>query len=228
MSQDNGKASLTFSIYQGGELVRTESLSQDIIKVGKLPSSHLRIEDDNVSRMHAVIEVTSPSEVYIIDLGSASGTIVNGSKVNKSKLEHGDEITLGDTVVVVEVGAMDDEATQVAALPEGLADPMEDPIDAAPTAAVTVPAPEASVPMPSVPPASVPVPSVAPAASVPSPFAGGAASVPNPFASSPRRTRRSDVELGGRHLRNRGERAAGSAGRGGDGSAGGRGDGHLG
>ncbi|MEQ9647447.1 MAG: FHA domain-containing protein, partial [Sandaracinaceae bacterium] len=64
------KVPLTFSIYKGDELERTETLTQDIIKVGKLPSSHLRIEDDNVSRMHAVIEVTGPDEIFIIDLGS--------------------------------------------------------------------------------------------------------------------------------------------------------------
>ena len=78
----SSKVSMTFQIYQGETLVRTETLNQDIIKVGKLPTSHLRIEDENVSRMHAVIEVTSPDEIFIIDLGSASGTIVNGKKVN--------------------------------------------------------------------------------------------------------------------------------------------------
>jgi hypothetical protein len=49
--------------------------------VGKLPSSCLRIEDENVSRIHAVIEVTSPEEVYIVDLGSMAGTLVNGKVV---------------------------------------------------------------------------------------------------------------------------------------------------
>ena len=96
---------ISFKIYSGDQLVRTESLTQDIIKVGKLQSSHLRIDDDNVSRMHAVIEVTSPTEVFIIDLGSASGTIVNGKKVNKAQLNSGDELTLGGSRVVVEIGA---------------------------------------------------------------------------------------------------------------------------
>ena len=80
---------ITFKIYKGEELVATETLTQDIIKVGKLPSSHLRIEDDNVSRMHAVIEVTSPDEIFIIDLGSAAGTVVNGKKVNKTPAKKG-------------------------------------------------------------------------------------------------------------------------------------------
>ncbi|MEO0323213.1 MAG: FHA domain-containing protein, partial [Myxococcota bacterium] len=95
--------SMTFRIYAGDELVRTEELEREIIKIGKLQTSHLRIDDPNVSRMHAVIEVSGPEEVFIIDLGSASGTIVNGSKVNKTKLSSGDTLQLGDTRVEVEI-----------------------------------------------------------------------------------------------------------------------------
>src|SRR6478752_1462681 len=99
---------LTFEIYKidpkGDQLVRKETLTQDIIKVGKLSSSHLRIDDEAVSRMHAVIEITSPNEIYIIDLGSTKGTLVNGQKINKAKVQSGDEIVLGDTRIVVTVG----------------------------------------------------------------------------------------------------------------------------
>lgn len=156
MSQANSKVSMTFKIHQGDALVRTETLSQDIIKVGKLPSSHLRIEDENVSRMHAVIEVTGPDEIYIIDLGSAAGTIVNGKKVNKCKLQNGDEIVLGGTRVVVEIGAAsaadDDDVTMMASR-------------AAAEAAVAPAAPVAEAAKPAA-----------------SPFAAGAA-LPNPFAA---------------------------------------------
>src|SRR6266480_23899 len=99
---------LTFEIYKvdpkGDQYVRTETLTQDIIKIGKLSSSHLRIDDESVSRMHAVNEIAGPDEIYIIDLGSTKGTIVNGQKVNKSKLQSGDTVVLGDTRVVVTVG----------------------------------------------------------------------------------------------------------------------------
>ncbi|MDD9971569.1 MAG: FHA domain-containing protein, partial [Myxococcales bacterium] len=78
---------ITFHIFHGDQVVRSETLEQDVIKIGKLESSHLRIDDEGVSRMHSVVEVSGPGEVYIIDLGSASGTIVNGQKVNKTKLE---------------------------------------------------------------------------------------------------------------------------------------------
>ena len=96
---------LIFEIYRDGELLRTEELSQDIIKVGKLPSSHLRLDDPNVSRIHAVVERSRGGDVFIIDLGSTKGTLINGAKVNKSPLVSGDEIVLGDTRIVFKTSA---------------------------------------------------------------------------------------------------------------------------
>ncbi len=176
MSQGNGKVSLTFKIFQGEELLRTETLAQDIIKVGKLPSSHLRIDDDNVSRMHAVIEVSSPEEVFIIDLGSASGTIVNGKKVNKCKLQSGDEVLLGDTRVLVEVGA--DASVgggQVDAAPASVPSPPA-PVSGPPAPVSGPPAPVSGPPAPAASLSSRP-----PAPGVPAPPPAGAR--PNPFAA---------------------------------------------
>ena len=68
---------LTFRLYKGDEFLREEKLTLPVIKVGKVPSSHLRLDDESVSRMHAVIEVTGPSDVSIIDLGSTRGTFVH-------------------------------------------------------------------------------------------------------------------------------------------------------
>src|SRR5437764_10783379 len=113
---------LSFQIFKGDTLVRSETLTQDIIKIGKLSSSHLRIDDESVSRMHAVIEIAGPGEIYIIDLGSTKGTLVNGQKVNKCKLQSGDSIVLGSTKIVVTMGepiaaSTDDGPTQVQAPP---------------------------------------------------------------------------------------------------------------
>ena len=59
-SQGKAKVALTFALYQGDQLVRRDTIAQDIVKVGKDPRSHLRVDDELASRMHAVIEVASP------------------------------------------------------------------------------------------------------------------------------------------------------------------------
>jgi len=169
------KVPITFKIYKGEELLREETLTQDINKVGKLPSSHLRIEDDNVSRMHAVIEVTSPDEIFIIDLGSAAGTIVNGKKVNKTQLQNGDEVVLGETRVTVELGAA--EAADDAA-PTEVSDGAEAVAAAAPAAAAAAPsdpAPPKANPFaaPAAAPAAMPNPFAAPAPAAPAAGGGG-------------------------------------------------------
>src|SRR2546421_10641502 len=68
--------------------------------------------------MHVVIGVAGPGEIYITDLGSTKGPLVNGQKFNKSKLQSGDQIVLGNTKLVVSVGEpvasqADDGPTQV-------------------------------------------------------------------------------------------------------------------
>ena len=100
---------LTFRLYKGDQFLREEKLTLPVIKVGKVPSSHLRLDDESVSRMHAVIEVTGPSDVSIIDLGSTRGTFVNGQKVNKAKLQSGDTVLIGDIRIEVVVGGSDEE-----------------------------------------------------------------------------------------------------------------------
>jgi hypothetical protein len=96
------KAVLTFAIYQANQLVGRESVAQDVVKIGRDPKSHLCINDEAASRMHAVIEVTSASEVTLIDLGNDPGTVVNGAIVNKARLNVGDQIQIGSTIVVLE------------------------------------------------------------------------------------------------------------------------------
>jgi TonB family protein len=96
VSESSHNTSVAFSVYDGDALLSTETLSQEIIKIGRLQTSDIRLDDEKVSRMHAVIEVTGPGEVFIIDLGSASGTLVNGEKINKRKLQTGDEVQVGN------------------------------------------------------------------------------------------------------------------------------------
>ena len=92
---------IKFEIYKGDQLVREEVLAQSQIKIGKLASSDLRLDDETVSRMHGVIEVTGPGDVHVVDLGSTRGTTVNGERVTKARLQSGDEVMFGDCRVII-------------------------------------------------------------------------------------------------------------------------------
>jgi hypothetical protein len=101
---------ITLKVFRGDELVRTEQFNREIIKIGRLASAHLCLEDDKISRIHSVIEVSPEGNISIIDMGSAEGTFVNGKKVSRGALRLGDQITLGGLRIVLE-------------LPEGAAAP---------------------------------------------------------------------------------------------------------
>jgi hypothetical protein len=88
-------------VHRGDQLIDTQVFERDIIKIGRLASAHLRLEDTKVSRIHAVIDIANGNEVSIIDMGSAEGTRVNGEKVSRVRLKHGDEVGLGDSRLVV-------------------------------------------------------------------------------------------------------------------------------
>src|SRR6204780_1405901 len=105
-SQGKEKVALTFALYQGDQLIRRDVIAQDIVKVGKDPRSHLRVDDELASRMHAVIEVASPADITLIDLGNEPGTLVNGQRVNKCKIRPGDQIQIGSTLIHLETAAI--------------------------------------------------------------------------------------------------------------------------
>lgn len=94
---------MLFQIVEPGGELREQRLAAAVIKIGKLSSSHVRLGDESVSRMHAVIEVSGDG-VTIIDLGSSAGTLVNGERVNKETLKSGDLLQLGETRIRVYFG----------------------------------------------------------------------------------------------------------------------------
>src|SRR5512145_1337129 len=128
---------ITLQVYRGSELVRSEQFNREIIKIGRLASAHLVLDDDRISRIHSVIEVAPDGAVSIIDMGSAEGTFVNGKKVSRGALKPGDQITLGGLRLVLE-GAE-------AAAPAPQVDEAPDVAEAAPAPVPTpIPAPAAA------------------------------------------------------------------------------------
>lgn len=124
---------LTLKVFKGDELVVSKDYDRDIIKIGRLSSAHLCLDDEKVSRIHSVIEVAPDGTLSIIDMGSVEGTFVNGKRVNKGSLQFGDEVKVGNTTIKVEAaGAAPTVAPSVAPA-----------MAAEPTAAMPMPVPGA-------------------------------------------------------------------------------------
>jgi len=132
---------VTFKIYQDDNLVRTETIAQNVIKIGRDQKSHLRLDDESVSRFHAVIE-TKGEGTQLINLSAS--VQVNGQALNNATLKTGDEIKIGKFRLVVELGA----ATDAAAIPAATATP------SIPPAAAASSTPASTVPSVAPPPAS--------------------------------------------------------------------------
>jgi len=67
--------------------------------IGRSQGCDIRLGDTNISRRHAELRQQGTS-YWIVDLGSTNGVEVNGSRVERAKLEDGDTVTLGETELV--------------------------------------------------------------------------------------------------------------------------------
>jgi len=80
------------------EEISTYYLNKDIVTAGKLSGNDLQLNDNSVSRNHC--KFLRVKNIYkIIDLGSTNGTYVNGKRVTEKKLDVGDNITIGRTII---------------------------------------------------------------------------------------------------------------------------------
>jgi diguanylate cyclase (GGDEF)-like protein len=69
------------------------------VVIGRGADAGIRLRDDGVSRRHARIAITQ-GDIYLEDLASANGTLLNGEKVHRARLRDGDTIHVGSTTVL--------------------------------------------------------------------------------------------------------------------------------
>ncbi|MFH1438592.1 MAG: TonB family protein [Pseudomonadota bacterium] len=94
---------IKFKIYKGEEVIGEKELSQPAIKIGKLGTHHISLDDEGVAMTHAVIQVGGEDDISIFSLDSDHPTMVNGKGVNKCRIQSGDLITIGPFKLLLEV-----------------------------------------------------------------------------------------------------------------------------
>lgn len=78
---------------QNGAVIREFPLDKERITVGRKAHNDIQMDDPTVSGEHAVFLVLQ--HVYVEDRNSTNGVILNGKKVSRRQLNHGDIINIG-------------------------------------------------------------------------------------------------------------------------------------
>jgi hypothetical protein len=73
-------------------------LAGESIRIGRGEDCELRIADPAISRLHATLRYAEGAW-YIQDSSSTAGVFVNGQRVQASRLNHGDKVGIGRTVL---------------------------------------------------------------------------------------------------------------------------------
>ncbi|MEA2388680.1 MAG: hypothetical protein QOG41_1453 [Thermoleophilaceae bacterium] len=82
--------------------------------IGSGEESHLMLSGEGVEPLHAYFEVHDDGNVELHDLGSESGTFVNGARIEHATAIHGgEEIRIGDTVLTPSVDDPEEEARRL-------------------------------------------------------------------------------------------------------------------
>jgi pSer/pThr/pTyr-binding forkhead associated (FHA) protein len=80
--------------------------SQDKTSIGR-KDVDIRINDLDLSRKHAAIEIVGGRQAFVRDLASTNGTFVNGSRITYQELRQGDLIQIGQCVFEVFIQAVE-------------------------------------------------------------------------------------------------------------------------
>lgn len=83
----------TLEVLNEGNVVKSFSLNRGTTLIGR-SRGDIVLEDGEVSSTHCQIQYINDS-FHVFDLNSTNGTFINGRRVLKSKLSHGDQLRLG-------------------------------------------------------------------------------------------------------------------------------------
>lgn len=95
-------------VIKGADEGKQFDLAGPQITVGRDASNRIRLHDTEVSRRHAEFRQVDNGYV-LVDVGSVNGTFVNNAKVQEALLHAGDQIVIGQTMLVFSSGRADDQ-----------------------------------------------------------------------------------------------------------------------
>ncbi len=98
-------------VVQGPESGGSWDLQAGENGAGREPDNPIHLPSRRVSRRHCVFTVQD-GRVFVRDLGSANGVVVEGRRVHEAELQHGQRLQLGDFLLALDASAAQQPAAQ--------------------------------------------------------------------------------------------------------------------
>src|SRR5690554_1129488 len=102
---------------------RDFALSKPRTVIGRTNTADLRIPLSSVSRQHCEITISDEAGVRVRDLGSSNGTHHNGTRIQESKLEPGDQLLIGPVLFTIVIDGQPEEIEPVHTVLDDLGQP---------------------------------------------------------------------------------------------------------
>lgn len=78
-----------------GAIIREYPITKESLSIGRKHGNDIQLNDLTVSGRHSMFTVVGEN-TFVDDLGSTNGTLLNGGRVAKSPVKHGDIIQVGN------------------------------------------------------------------------------------------------------------------------------------
>ncbi len=92
---------MRLAVYRNGLLLQHTTFTATSVRIGRLASSDLVLEGDEVARFHAVIDRALDGGGFELTDLSAGATRLNGAPVSRARLHEGDEVKIGRYRIVL-------------------------------------------------------------------------------------------------------------------------------
>jgi len=87
-------------VLSGDRMGEMFPLNEGRTSIGRGLQADVRINDEGISRTHALVELDADGAFYLSDAGSTNGTFANGQRIDRYALCEGDKIQIGATSVL--------------------------------------------------------------------------------------------------------------------------------
>ena len=90
--------SVILEVIEGPEKGRVVTFTKGEMNIGRY-GTDIVIKDSDISRLHAIVYVFGQDQIFIRDMQSTNGTFVNGVRVRFARVQSGDTLVLGRSLI---------------------------------------------------------------------------------------------------------------------------------